>query len=92
MKTAVSIPNDVFREAERLTRELGKSRSQLYAEALKEYLARHDPDSVTAALNDVYDSLDSQLDPALAAVGMDVLRRRQGSIPFSDARSLTRRG
>jgi metal-responsive CopG/Arc/MetJ family transcriptional regulator len=57
MKTAVSLPDAVFREAERLARRQNKSRSQLYAEAIAEYLARHAPDGVTEALNTVCDRL-----------------------------------
>jgi len=77
MKTAVSIPDDIFREAERVTRELGKSRSQLYADALREYLARHDPDAVTRALDDVYESEDSLLDPGAENAVIGALRRSE---------------
>ncbi len=51
MKTAISIPDDVFTEAELLARELKQSRSQLYSRAVREYVARHSSDSVTAALD-----------------------------------------
>jgi metal-responsive CopG/Arc/MetJ family transcriptional regulator len=51
MKTAVSIPDEVYRGAERLARRAKKSRSRLYGEALREYLARHAPDEVTEAMN-----------------------------------------
>jgi len=53
MKTAISIPDDVFADAERLARALKKSRSQLYSRALKEYVARHAADQVTEALDRV---------------------------------------
>ncbi|MGI8925124.1 MAG: hypothetical protein ACR2HN_00590 [Tepidiformaceae bacterium] len=51
MKAAVSIPNDVFAEAEELARELKTSRSGLYSRALREFLTRHRPDQVTEALD-----------------------------------------
>jgi len=51
MKTAISIPDDVFTEAEKLARELNQSRSQLYSRAVREYVARHSADSVTEALD-----------------------------------------
>jgi metal-responsive CopG/Arc/MetJ family transcriptional regulator len=57
MKTAVSLPNDVFDDAERHAKRAGKSRSQLYAEALAEYLTRHAPDEVTERMNAVLDEL-----------------------------------
>ena len=57
MKTAVSLPDRVYREAEGYAKRTRKSRSQLYAEALAEYLARHAPDEVTGAMNGVVDEL-----------------------------------
>jgi len=57
MKTAVSIPDDLFRRADALADRLGKSRSEIYREALADYLARRDPSAVTTALNDLADEL-----------------------------------
>ncbi|HTU57011.1 MAG TPA: hypothetical protein VMF89_01235 [Polyangiales bacterium] len=57
MKAAVSIPDDVFAEADRLAKRLQTSRSQLYSRALKEFLARHAPDQVTDAMNRVCDQV-----------------------------------
>ncbi len=57
MKTAVSVPDEVFVKADRLARSMGKSRSQVYSEALREYVARHAPEEVTEALDRVIDEL-----------------------------------
>lgn len=57
MKTAVSIPDDLFQQADVYATRSGKSRSELYREALFDYLARHDPATVTEALNAVADEL-----------------------------------
>jgi predicted transcriptional regulator len=57
MKTAVSIPDDLFRQADALAHHLGKSRSELYREALADYVARRDPAAVTTALNELADDL-----------------------------------
>ena len=57
MKTAVSLPDAVFRAAEQLAKRARKSRSQLYADALSEYLRRHAPDEVTTAMNLVVERL-----------------------------------
>ena len=51
MKVAVSIPDPIFEEAERLARRLGTSRSEVYARALDAFAAAHAPDRVTAALD-----------------------------------------
>ena len=62
MKTAISLPDRVFKEAERFARRQKKSSSQLYAEALAEYLARHAPNDITEAMNSVCDHLDTSDD------------------------------
>jgi metal-responsive CopG/Arc/MetJ family transcriptional regulator len=56
MKTAVSLPDDVYARAERAAHRLGRTRSALYAEALREYLDRHEEAQVrvTALLDEVY--------------------------------------
>jgi len=65
MKTAVSIPNDLFTAADMLAGKLGISRSELYATAVAEFLAKHSAGDVTARLNRVYGSEPSNLDPAM---------------------------
>lgn len=75
MKTAVSLPDRVYREAEGYAKRTKKSRSQLYAEALAEYLARHAPDEVTEAMNVVVDELgDAAADPFVQQAGRRMLR------------------
>ena len=73
MKTAISLPDRIFRAAERHARRARKSRSQLYAEAIAEYLARHAPEEVTEAMNRVVDHLAGESDPFVAAAGRRVL-------------------
>ena len=51
MKTAVSVPNDVFEKAERLAKREGRSRSEVYSSALREYVARHSPDELTTSID-----------------------------------------
>jgi len=53
MKTAISLPNELHAAADAFARRLGLSRSQLYADALRDYLSRHDEDTITARLNEV---------------------------------------
>jgi metal-responsive CopG/Arc/MetJ family transcriptional regulator len=75
MKTAVSLPDDVYRGAERYAKRTRKSRSQLYAEALSEYLARHAPDEVTEDMNAVIEQLgDRAVDPFVVAAARRVLQ------------------
>lgn len=65
MKTAVSIPDPVFRKGEKLARSLGISRSELYTNALATFVAEHDETDVANRLNEVYAQQDSALDPVL---------------------------
>ena len=53
MKTAVSVPDDLFAQVDRLARRSRRSRSEVYRAALREYVARHAPDEVTAGLDAV---------------------------------------
>ena len=66
MKTAVSIPDSVFHSAEALAARLGMSRSELYSNAVREYMKTHGRDKVTEALNEVYADEPSEMDPVVA--------------------------
>ena len=73
MKTAVSVPNEVFERAERLAKRLKVSRSELYSRALREYLARHSPDEVTAALDVLCEELDTGAEELVREAGRRIL-------------------
>ncbi len=62
MKTAVSIPDKVFRSADSLAKRLGVSRSKLYATALADFLSRHQGQQVKERLDAIYGKEDSALD------------------------------
>jgi metal-responsive CopG/Arc/MetJ family transcriptional regulator len=64
MKTAISLPDDLFTAADALAGRLGVSRSELYATAVAEFLAKHTPSEVTSRLDQVYDAKPAQVDPA----------------------------
>ena len=77
MKTAVSIPDRLFRAAEQLAARWGISRSQLYTKALDALMDKHNDEAVTSRLNEIYgpEGEDSSLDPALAALQQRTLKR-----------------
>jgi metal-responsive CopG/Arc/MetJ family transcriptional regulator len=77
MKTAVSIPDEVFEGAERLARRTKKSRSRLFSDALKEYLARHTPDQVTEAMNQVLAAVGEAKDPFVSSAAKRALGRSE---------------
>lgn len=66
MKTAISMPDDLFRAVEQLARRSKKPRSVIVAKAVEEYLKRHREQDITEQLNRVYAKVDSSLDPVLA--------------------------
>jgi metal-responsive CopG/Arc/MetJ family transcriptional regulator len=66
MKTAISLPDPVFQEAEALAQKLGMSRSELYTQALKAYLMRYNQERILSKLDEIYSEESSALDPILA--------------------------
>ncbi|WP_420632472.1 ChpI protein [Candidatus Palauibacter sp.] len=65
MKTAISVPDELFVSADSLAKRMRISRSELYATAVAEYVAKHRSEDVTARLNAVYADLSSEVDHAL---------------------------
>jgi metal-responsive CopG/Arc/MetJ family transcriptional regulator len=76
MKTAISVPDDLFDAAERTAKRLGLSRSELYQRAVASFLERQSDTLVTNALNEVYQSeRTGQLDPLLDRMQRATLAR-----------------
>lgn len=75
MKTNISIPGDVYEDAERLVSRLRTSRSQLYARALAEFVARHDDERSTAAMDAVIENVGAEIDVFTRAAAQRTLRR-----------------
>jgi metal-responsive CopG/Arc/MetJ family transcriptional regulator len=73
MRTAVSIPDDIYQSAERLARRTKRSRSRLYGDALREYLARHAPDEVTEAMNRACAEAGEAKDPFVSSAAQRIL-------------------
>jgi metal-responsive CopG/Arc/MetJ family transcriptional regulator len=74
MKTAISLPDDLFDAADSLADRLGLSRSELYARAVAEYVAKHRDEDVTAQLNKVFADEASGLHPSLRGAQTRSLR------------------
>ena len=75
MKTAISIPDHIFAEAEKQAKRLGISRSEFYSIAIEKYIASMSQEEITAALNQVYGDkqLDNSVDPLLNTMQMGTL-------------------
>ena len=73
MKTPISIPDSVFESAERLAERLEMSRSQLYSEAVAEYVARHEPSTLTETINAGCDEVDTRTDAFVGEAARRIL-------------------
>jgi metal-responsive CopG/Arc/MetJ family transcriptional regulator len=65
MKTAVSVPDNLFRQADSAARRLGVSRSELYSKAIEEFLRKQSSKAITERLNEVYSRQTAKVDPVL---------------------------
>jgi hypothetical protein len=54
MKTAVSLPDRLYKDAEKAAKSMGIPRSQLFAQALEEFITHHTKEDITGILNKVY--------------------------------------
>jgi predicted transcriptional regulator len=77
MKTAVSIPDDLFRKADELAGRMGKSRSEVYRDALADYVSRREPGAVTRALDEIADELSGKERAFSAEAGRQTLAQSE---------------
>lgn len=77
MKTAISIPDEIYAGAQRLARSTKKSRSRLFSDAMKEYLARHAPDEITEAMNQACSRAGQTKDPFVSGAARRALERSE---------------
>ena len=75
MKTAVSMPDDLFHEAEATARRLRVSRSELYAKAIADFLEHQHGNAITERLNDVYSRHPAKVDSGLHRAQMKSLEK-----------------
>jgi metal-responsive CopG/Arc/MetJ family transcriptional regulator len=77
MKTAISLPDSVFAEAEALAKQLGLSLSELYSTALQAYLSKYNRQQILSQLNNVYSEESSDLDSTIATMQLMSLQREE---------------
>lgn len=66
MKTAISLPDDLFVLADQFARDLGMSRSEFYATALRAFITSQQRESLTDSINAACSKLDTTLPADLA--------------------------
>ena len=76
MKTAVSLPDNLFSEAEKTARRLKVSRSQFYAMAIEEFISRRKANAITERLNQVYSQHRAEVDPVLQIAQLDSIKKQ----------------
>lgn len=77
MKTAVSIPDDIFEQGERLAHRLHTSRSHLYARALADFVVQHEDDKITSSMNKVLEKVGAEPDEFTRRAARQTLRRAE---------------
>lgn len=77
MRIAISLPDSLLHAADALAKRADMSRSELFREAVMDYIERHKHDQVREALDAVYADQPSQLDPEL-------MRMQTLSLPKED--------
>jgi metal-responsive CopG/Arc/MetJ family transcriptional regulator len=75
MKTAISLPDDLFRQAEAAAQRLRVSRSELYAKAIAEFLRGRQEKSITERLNKVYSEREAKVDSGLHRAQLKSLKK-----------------
>ncbi len=77
MKTAISIPDEIFHDANHLAKRLGMSRSEFYSKAVSSYIAAHQNEAVTRTLNEIYKKETSKVDPVINLMQLKSLPKEQ---------------
>ncbi|MDA3948256.1 MAG: ChpI protein [Spirochaeta sp.] len=80
MKTAISLPDALFEDAEQTARAMGIPRSQLFARAVSEFIKRHKREEITQRLNEVYERMENQTAPELPTeTSVETMRELTGN-------------
>jgi len=74
MKTAISLPDTLYADAEETAKSMGIPRSQLFAKALEEFITHHRRESITEKYNNVYAKMDTSNSINISTASLDSLR------------------
>ena len=77
MKTAISIPDEIYQSADQLAKRLGMSRSELYSKAVSIFIKAHQNEAVTRALDKIYDKEPSEIDPVISLMQLKSLPKEE---------------
>ena len=68
MKTAISIPDNIFKKVEKTAKKMGLTRSRFFTIAVEEFIENHNPSQITDKLNSIYESENSEIDQIFFAM------------------------
>ena len=77
MKTAISIPDKLFKAADQYAKSHGVSRSQLYAKAVAQFLEQHPTDHITKQLNEIYSTESAKLDDTISTMQFSSIEKEE---------------
>jgi metal-responsive CopG/Arc/MetJ family transcriptional regulator len=77
MKTAISIPDKLFKAADLYAKSHGVSRSNLYAQAVGQFLEKHSRDHITRQLNEVYSDKPGQINEIVSALQFSSIEKEE---------------
>lgn len=77
MKTAISIEDDIFSEAETTAKEMGLSRSKFYSKAILEFIQNHKYDAITEKYNKIYKKLTTEKDIEIEQANFDLFNKEE---------------
>ena len=77
MKTAISIPDKLFKAADQYAKSHGFSRSKLYAEAVAKFLEQHPADHITKQLNEIYSVESAKLDETISTMQFSSIEKEE---------------
>jgi metal-responsive CopG/Arc/MetJ family transcriptional regulator len=77
MKTAISIPDKLFKAADQYAKSHGFSRSQLYAKAVAQFLEQHPSDHITKQLNEIYSTESAKLNETISTMQFSSIEKEE---------------
>ena len=77
MKTAISLPDEIYHSADQLAKRLGMSRSELYSRAVSLFIKAHKNEAVTEALDKIYAKEKSEVDSAINIMQLKSLPKEE---------------
>ncbi|MCD6535348.1 MAG: hypothetical protein J7L25_14920 [Deltaproteobacteria bacterium] len=77
MKTAISIPDELFLSVDQYAKSHGVSRSNLFAQAVAQFLEKHSSEQITKQLDKVYAAHLLKIDATISSLQLNSLEKEE---------------